>query len=145
YVLGHRTAFENTAILSINTEPVRADVFHLQSVVDQSLMNATDAPRSRIIGANIEWFESARRDLGRFQYDERKRYAGLSAMYFPSADSDPNRNFSFANGGNGSALGANRDGLTVVSARFGGALIPSVPRLSLYGEYGLQRNDTSLH
>jgi hypothetical protein len=142
-VLGHRTAFEQTGILSINTTPIRGDVFHLQSVVDQTLMRDTDAPRSEIVGANIEWFESSRGDLGRFQYDERSRYIGATALYFPSADSNGSRNFSFAGGGNGSALGANREGLMVGALRFGGVHLPMLPRFAIYGEYGVQRNDAA--
>jgi hypothetical protein len=145
YVLGHRTAFERTAILSVNTSPVRADIFHLQSVADQTFMRDTDGPRSEMVGANIEWFESSRGDLGRFQYDERSRYIGATFLYFPSADSNGSRNFSFADGGDGSALGANREGLKVGALRFGGVHVPSLPRLAVYGEYGVQRNDTALH
>lgn len=143
YVLGHRTAFERTAIVSIDTEPVRADIFHLESVTDQTLMRGTDGPHSELVGANVEWFESSRGSRGRFDYSERKRYAGLTALYFTSADSSGG--LSFASGGNGAALGANRDGLKVGTARFGGALLPALPRFALYGEYGIQRNDTALH
>lgn len=143
YVLGHRTAFERTAILSINTEPVRADVFHLESVTDQALMRGADGPHSELVGANVEWFESSRGSRGRFDYAERKRYAGLTALYFTAADSSGN--LSFASGGDGSALGANRDGLMVGTARFGGTLLPQLPRFALYGEYGIQRNDKALH
>ena len=143
YVLGHRTAFERTAILSINTEPVRADIFHLESVTDQALMRGTDGPHSEFVGANVEWFESSRGSRGRFDYSERKRYAGLTALYFTAADSSGG--LSFASGGNGSALGANRDGLKVGTARFGGAVLPALPHFALYGEYGIQRNDTALH
>ncbi len=143
YVLGHRTAFERTAILSVNTEPVRADIFHLESVTDQTLMRGTDGPHSEFVGANLEWFESSRGSRGRFEYSERKRYAGLTALYFTAADSSGG--LSFASGGNGSALGANRDGLMVGTARFGGAVLPALPRFAVYGEYGVQRNDKADH
>ena len=138
YVLGHRTAFENTAILSINTAPVRADLFRLQAVSDQILMRGTDNPPSELVGANIEWFESSRGERGRYEYSERKRYVGLTALYFTSADSTGNLSFA---SGNGSALGANRDGLVVVTGRFGGAPLDALPRFSIYGEAGIQHND----
>jgi hypothetical protein len=139
-VLGHRTAFQRTAILKLNTRPVRADLFHLETNVDQSLMLGTDLPASELIGANLEWFDGGS-DRARFDYDERRRYVGVTALYFPSADSNGSRNLSFANGGNGSALNANRDGLKVASARFGGALLPQMRNLSFFGEYAVQRND----
>ena len=100
---------------------------------------------SELIGGNIEWFESTHLDHGRFEYDERKWYVGLTALYFTQADSTGARNFSFAGGGNGSATGANRDGLSVFSARVGGSFLPFLQDFSFYGEYGIQRNNKSLH
>ena len=142
-VLGPRTAFEQTAVARINTQPVRADLFRARAVVDQTLTRDSDSPHSEFFGANLEWFESSHADHGRMEYDERKWYAGLMALKFTEADSTAGRNFSFA--GNGSALGANRDGLEVYSARIGGAVLPMLPDFSLYGEYGIQRNDKALH
>jgi hypothetical protein len=143
-VLGPRTAFEQTAVARINTQPIRADLFRARAVVDQTLTRDSDNPHSEFFGANVEWFESSHKDHGRFEYDERLWYAGLMALHFTEADSTGGRNFSFADGGNGSALGANRDGLNVYSARVGGAVLPMLPDFSLYGEYGVQRNDEAL-
>jgi len=144
-VLGPRTAFEQTAVARINTAPVRADLFHARAVVDQTLTRDSDSPHSEFFGANLEWFESSHADHGRTEYDERKWYAGLMALKFTEADSTAGRNFSFVGSGNGSALGANRDGLEVYSARIGGAVLPMLPDFSLYGEYGIQRNDKARH
>ena len=144
-VLGPRTAFEQAAVARINTAPVRADLFRARAVVDQTLTRDSDSPHSEFFGANLEWFESSHEDHGRREYDGRKWYAGLMALKFTEADSTAGRNFSFAGGGNGSALGANRDGLEVYSARIGGAILPMLPDFSLYGEYGIQRNDKTLH
>jgi len=143
-VLGPRTAFEQTAVARINTAPVRADLFRARAVVDQTLTRDNDNPHSEFFGANLEWFESSHEDHGRFEYDERLWYAGLMALRFTEADSTGGRNFSFMGGGNGSALGANRDGLEIYSARLGGAVLPMLPDFSLYGEYGIQRNDKTL-
>lgn len=140
-VLGPRTAFEKTAIAKINTQPVRADLFHLRAVVDQTMTRETDSPHSELIGANIEWFGSSHRDHGRFEYEERKWYVGVMALHFTEGDSTGSKNFSFLDGGNGTATGANRDGLNVYSARVGGSVLPFLPDFSLYGEYGLQRNN----
>jgi hypothetical protein len=143
-VLGPRTAFEQTAVARINTQPVRADLFRARAVVDQTLTRDADSPHSEFVGANVEWFASSHLDHGRLEYDERLWYVGLMALRFTEADSTGGRNFSFANGGNGSALGANRDGLNVYSARVGGAILPMLPDYSLYGEYGVQRNSEAL-
>lgn len=144
-VLGPRTAFEQTAVARINTQPVRADIFRARAVVDQTLTRESDNPHSEFIGANIEWFGSSHLDHGRSEYDERKWYVGAMALRFTEADSTGSRNFSFANGGNGSSLGANRDGLEVYSLRLGGAVLPMLPDFALYSEYGIQRNDKALH
>jgi len=135
HVLGPRVAFERTAIARINTDPVRADLFHLQGGVDQVLMYGNDAPDTRLIGANIEWF-GASDDAGRFEYDKRDWYIGVTALRIYEAD----RLFSFAGARGGGDAAANRDGLNVFSARFGGRVIPELDDLALYGEWAIQRN-----
>ncbi|MGQ0663327.1 MAG: alginate export family protein [Pseudomonadota bacterium] len=141
YYLGPRAAFEKTAILKINTEPVRADLFHLASRTDQRTMRANDVADSDLYGANIEWFQSAREDRGRADYDARQWYVGATAMRIYKADSTgPGSNFSFAGGGTGGAQSANRDGLGVYSLRLGGAFLSALPGLKLYGEAAIQRN-----
>jgi len=145
YVLGPRAAFADTAILRINTAPVRADLFHLAGHVDQQRMLGGDAPATRLYGANLEWFGSADSDKGRASFEDRAWYLGLTALHIYDADSAGT--FSFANGNNGSAGGANRDGLNVFAIRGGGALLAplseSLADLSLYGEYAVQRNDST--
>lgn len=135
--LGPSVAFEQTAILRVNTAPVRADLFHIAGVVDQGKMRGNDNPHTKMIGANVEWFASKDDDKGRFEYEEREWYVGLTALHVYDAD----RTFSF-NGSQNTHSAANRDGLNVLSARFGGNLIPGVDDLSLFGEYAIQRNDT---
>ena len=41
----------------------------------------------------------------------------------------------------GSNPTANRDGLQIYSARFGGALVPAFENFELFGEFGIQRNN----
>jgi len=138
HVLGPRAAFERTAIARINMDPVRADLFHLQGGVDQVLMYGNDAPDTRLIGANIEWF-GASDDAGRFEYDKRDWYIGITALRIYEAD----RLFSFSGARGGGDSAANRDGLNVFSARFGGRFIPALDELSFYGEWAVQRNSRS--
>lgn len=121
YVLGPRAAFEKTAILRVNTSPVRADLFHLQGNVDQHRMRAGDSPATRLYGANVEWFASSHKDHGRAEYDERLWYVGATLLRLYDADSTGA--FSFANGGAGDQGGSNRDGLNVYAIRTGGALL----------------------
>lgn len=138
YLLGPRAAFERTAIARVNTSPVRADFFHLQGAADQVLMYGNDTPDTRMIGANVEWFGSTHEDHGRTDYAERSWYVGLTALHVYEADTA----FSFRGPKGGGDAASNRDGLNVLSARVGGALIPGLDDFGLFGEYAVQRNDS---
>jgi len=142
YVMGPRSAFARTAIAKINTDPVRADLFHLEGRVDQTRMLAGDAPATRLYGANVEWFASTHKDHGRAEYDERLWYVGLTALHVVDADSSGA--FSFARGGAGNLAGSNRDGLNVYALRTGGAVLSGLSDtlndFSLFSEYAIQKN-----
>lgn len=146
YVVGPRSAFEKTAILRLNTDPVRADLFQLQGNVDQRLMRGGDLAAAKLVGANVEWFASSHKDHGRSEYDERLWYVGGTVLHF--YDSDSSGNFSFANGGGGNQASSNRDGLNVYSLRVGGkpfgGLAEALTDFGLYGEFAMQRNDSAL-
>ncbi|WP_374300075.1 alginate export family protein [Ferrovibrio sp.] len=129
YVLGPRSSFDRTAIVRLNTEPVRADIFHLEGNVDQDFMRAGDAAATSLYGGNIEWFASGHKDHGRFEYEERLWYVGLTALTVYEADT---------------GVSANRKGLDVYALRSGGALLSGLGEgwqdFALYSELGLQRN-----
>lgn len=139
YLLGPRAAFEKTAIARLDLEPIRVDLFHLSGNVDQSLMYGADNPDTRLIGANIEWFEAVEPGKGGREFEQRKWYAGLTALKIYDAD----RAFSFAGSQGGGGAGANRDGLATYSLRVGGSFIPDLDDLALYSEWAIQRNDDS--
>ncbi|MSP48595.1 MAG: hypothetical protein EXQ95_04635 [Alphaproteobacteria bacterium] len=140
--LGPRTAFDQAGIFRINTAPVRADLFHLRPVVKQGLMLDQDNADTKLWGGNIEWFESSHKDHGRLEYETRKRYVGATYIKVYKADSTGSRDFSFA-GGDGSNMSANRDGLQIYSLRFGGTIVPKFEDFALYGEFGIQRNNST--
>ncbi len=130
YVMGPRGAFDRTALLKLNTAPVRADLFHLEGQVDQDFMNGNDAAATKLYGGNIEFFQSGHKDHGRFEYDERLWYVGLTGLHVYEADR---------------ALAATRDGLDVYSLRTGGALLSSLGEafsdFAFFSEYAIQRNE----
>jgi len=132
HVLGPRGAFDRTAIIRLNTEPVRADLFHLESNTDQKYMRGKDAAATSLNGANVEWFASSHRDHGRTEYEERQWYLGATVLKLTDADD---------------AISARRDGMTVYSARAGGALLSALGEgwqdAALYGEVARERNDAS--
>lgn len=137
--LGPRNTFERTAILKLNADPVRADLFHLEGDVDQKRMLGGDAPATKLYGVNVEWFGSDETGNGRFEYEHRAWYVGATALKIYEAD----RNFSFAGGQGGRTNGSNRDGLAVYAARFGGAMVPGLDDFGLFGEYAVQRGDNA--
>jgi len=139
-----RSAFEQTAIARINTAPVRADAFLLKNDSSLSNTHGLDQPSTTLAGVNVEWFQAAEGKDGRATYDNRLRYAGISLIRVTDSQSDGN--FSYATGSAATVtntLNANRDGLTVYSVHGGGAPIPNLDDLTLYGQYVLERNDES--
>lgn len=142
YYLGPRVAFDGLGVASLNTDPVRGDVFVLRSTADQALLGGLDEPRTDFAGANIEWFESKPDGEGRFEYAGRARYAGAMAMHVYDADNAGC--FSIGNCPAGaSAIGASADrkGMSVLAARIGGSVVPALPDFSLHGEYAYEIND----
>ena len=131
-ILSPRVAFDRTAILRLNTAPVRADIFHLEGTVNQDRMLGNDFAATKLYGANIEWFGSTEGDKGRFDYGDRAWYVGGTAMHIYDADR---------------GIAASRDGMNVLAVRTGGTLFSSLgdgfKDFALYSEYALERNNDS--
>lgn len=131
HVVGPRAAFDRTAILRLNTAPVRADLFRVESNTDQQYMRGKDSAATALHGANVEWFESAQGDSGRSDYDARKWYLGATVLQLTDADQ---------------AISATRDGMSVYAIRSGGAVLSALGEgwqdAALYSEFARQRNDT---
>ena len=132
HVIGPRAAFDRTAILRLNTAPVRADLFRLESNTDQQYMRGRDGAATTLQGANVEWFASNEKDQGRSEYEARQWYLGLTALHITDADE---------------AISATRDGMNVTAIRSGGALLSSLGEgwqdAALHSEFARQRNDTA--
>lgn len=132
HVVGPRAAFDRTAILRLNTQPVRADLFHLESNSDQRYMRGKDSAATALHGANVEWYASVEKGNGRTDYEARQWYIGLTALHITDADE---------------AISATRDGMNVTAVRSGGALLSALgdgwQDAALYSEFGRQRNDTA--
>lgn len=128
YVIGPRGAFDRTAILRVNTAPVRADLFHLQGSTDQTLMRGTDAAATRLHGGNIEWFGGE--DAARSDYAARNWYLGATFLNLYEADR---------------GVAAARDGMKVYAVRTGGTPLGSLGEafsdFALYSEYAVEKND----
>lgn len=132
YVTGPRAAFDRTAILRLNTAPVRADLFRLESVTDQQFLRGKDAAATTLYGGNVEWFASSHRDHGRTEYEERQWYLGATVLTLTDADR---------------AISPGRDGMDVYAIRSGGALLSALGEgwqdAALYSEYARERNNSA--
>jgi hypothetical protein len=149
-----RTAFKETGIVRLNTNPVRADLFYLQNNSAQSQVPPNlDFAKTRVAGGNVEWFstvapakEGEVKD-GASVYADRQWYVG--GTFFHAFDAKSDGTFAFNNSGlNNTAdnaavtntLTSNRDGMNVFSAHVGGSPIPAVPDFSFYGNYVYENN-----
>lgn len=132
YVMGPNGSFDRTAIVRLNTQPVRADIFHLQGNVDQDFMTGNDAAATKLYGANVEWFGSSHQDHGRFEFEERAWYLGATLLRLYDADR---------------GVAARRDGMDVYAVRTGGTLFAALGEgfedFALFSEYAVQRNDNA--
>lgn len=148
-----RTAFSQTGLLKAATGPVRADVFYLQNDSANSVMPSPgmfDSAKTKVVGGNIEWFETVAAEEGKPAKDgaanfaDRKWYVGLTYFNVVDATSVGNLGFnSVGNGGNQTVtntLTSNRDGMNVFSAHVGGNMLPFLPDFSLYGNYVYESN-----
>lgn len=147
YYLTPRTAFSGFGTVRVNTSPVRADFFLLETPVDNKRAYGDadfplDQPRTRFAGFDVEWFENAAHEgaNGAEFYWDRHRYLNFTYLNIVDADASPLY----------SDIGqywSRRDGLHVLSASAGGALLPTSflnlrENGRLYGQYVRQLNNS---
>ena len=132
YYTSPRAAFDRTAMLKFNPSalaPLRATVFELESVTDQSLLNGLDQPATSLAGTSIDWYGEPRKDkLGTLA--EQWVVTGTWFNVYSADQAAP-----------GSIL-ANRNGLNVYSARLAGSFLPFDRDALLFGEYVAEINNT---
>jgi hypothetical protein len=124
-----RNVFDGPAVLHLNGTPVRGDIFLLRDDTQPDLARrGFDQPPTEFAGFDATWFENAPTDGadGAKTYADRKRY--LTAIYFHITKSDIE------------GVKTLRDGMDVYGVSFGGAVIPSLPDFTLYGQGVVERN-----
>jgi len=148
-----RTAFAETGLVKLATGPVRSDIFYLENVSANGVMPAgmIDSAKTKVLGANVEWFEVADAEEGKPAKDgaanfaDRKWYAGLT--FFNVIDANSAGNLSFNTAANNATvtntLTSARNGMNVVSVHVGGNMVPVLPDFSLYGNYVYENNGTA--
>ncbi len=125
FFLGPRSAYRETAILNINSRPVRGKVFHLRTNTNQRHMRGNDQPRTLMYGGDVEYVSYDPKDPS-------KEFWTLGATFINVYKSD--RQFT-------GALQRNRDGLQVYNPRLGGFFCPWNRDIRFYGGYVHQKNN----
>ncbi len=126
-----RSAFQKTVILRLDPSelvPVRGTFFHLHDVSDQSLLNGLDQPKSKLLGASIDWHGDARPDKLGTLADQWV----VTGTYFQIYQADQAPLGSTA---------ANRNGLNVYSLRAAGSFLPFDRSILFFGEYVAEVNN----
>ncbi|MBX9696692.1 MAG: alginate export family protein [Alphaproteobacteria bacterium] len=123
---GPRTAFRETAIVRINTYPVKGQIFHLRTNTNQRYMRGTDQPRALMYGGNIEYVSRDPKDIS-------KIFWTVGAMFLNIYKADRKSN--------ASSQSINRDGLQVYNPRFGGNFCPWNRDIRFFAGYVHQKNN----
>lgn len=131
YYTSPRAAFQKTIVLKLDPSelmPLRATIFHLEDVSNQSLLHGLDQPKSKLVGASVDWHGDPRPDKLGSLADTWV----VTGTYFQiySSDQAPLGNIS-----------SNRNGLNVFSARAAGSFLPFNRSILFFGEYVAQVNN----
>jgi hypothetical protein len=118
YYLGPKVAFHGPGTISLNYDPVRADIFVLGVKSDQSLTYGTDQPYTDFAGFDVSLFKDAATPgaNGALNYADRARYVTFTYMNLYHADTNPAAGFN-----NPDISDSRRQGMNVISLNFGGA------------------------
>lgn len=128
YWYAPRKSFRGLGVVSLNTEPVRADFFAVNNDVDQQLMRNGDEAATAVVGFDVQWFGSDPDGTGRFGYNGMNW--ALSLTYAHVYDADTTRD-------------PQRQGLNTFALQWAGPVLDSLPDLDLLGAFAYQFNDRS--
>jgi hypothetical protein len=156
-----RTSFDRTILVRVNTSPVRARLFKLETHTDQDEMHGFDQPKTKLLGGTAEWFKASTETAGGTTVGEKEAAQaaqttgetaeaqeeadlwsiGGTFLHVYEADSSGEFSFSPADPVEPVSIQANRQGLNVFSAHLGGSFLEFDRDILLYGQFVLERND----
>ena len=156
------TSFDRTVILKLNSEPVRLQVFNLETRTDQTLMHGFDQPKTEFAGFELGLFKPGQSGPSRKSAGEREATqaaqessasrekkevpdlwsAGFDFLHVYDADSTPGT-FSFPAGEASPTLSinGNRNGLNVFSGFLHGSFFEVNPDILLHSQFVIERNE----
>ncbi len=126
FFMSPRTAYRETAVIKMNTYPVRYTLFHLRTNTNQRYLRGTDQPRTLMYGGDISY-------VSRDRANPSRDFWTLSLMFLSMYKSD--RTF------DASSYSRNRDGLQIYNPRLGGFFFPSNRDIRFYSGYVHQKNN----
>lgn len=124
FFLGPRNAYRQTALVKINTQPVRGQLFHIRTNTNQKRMNGEDQPKTFMYGGNIEYAHYNKKN-------EEKWHVGMMALYAYRSD----RKFE------GTSM--NRQGMQLYNPHMGGNFLPFAPDFRFHAGLVHQKNNNT--
>lgn len=131
-----RFAFSGPGVIKLEGNPVRADVFMLESNTDNDIDRGYDRPKTKFVGFDVSWFVNRAGGHGENTYADRAAYVTLTYFHVTQADTSASYNYSAR---------SDREGMNVASLSWGGTLVP-IKRLGIsknftfYGNFVSQQN-----
>ncbi|WP_094755924.1 alginate export family protein [Acetobacter orientalis] len=110
-----RFAFSGPGAIKLEGNPVRADVFMLESNSDNDIDEGYDRPKTKFVGFDVSWFANKAGGHGESVYADRAAYVTLT--YFHVRDADGSAHYDYS-------TRADRNGMNVASLSWGGTLLP---------------------
>lgn len=110
-----RFAFSGPGVIKLEGDPVRADVFMLESNSDNDIDRGYDRPKTSFVGFDVTWFVNKAGGHGASVYADRAAYVTLT--YFHVRDADTSAHYDYSTRGD-------RNGMNVTALSWGGTLFP---------------------
>ncbi|WP_368073483.1 alginate export family protein [Acetobacter tropicalis] len=131
-----RFAFSGPGVIKLEGNPVRADIFMLESNADNDIDWGNDRPKTKFVGFDVSWFRNTPGGHGESTYADRAAYVTLT--YFHVRDADTSSHYDYSARGD-------RNGMNVASLSWGGTLVPFRPlgiskNFTFYGSFVSQQN-----
>ncbi|KXV15959.1 hypothetical protein AD933_07810 [Acetobacter malorum] len=131
-----RFAFSGPGVIKLEGNPVRADVFMLESNSDNDIDTGYDRPKTKFVGFDVSWFVNRPGGHGENTYADRAAFVTLT--YFHVREADTSSHYDYSARGD-------REGMNVASLSWGGTLFP-IKQLGIsknftfYGDFVSEQN-----
>ena len=131
-----RFAFSGPGVIKLEGDPIRADVFMLESNADNDIDRGYDRPKTSFVGFDVTWFVNKAGGHGASVYADRAAYVTLT--YFHVRDADTSAHYDYS-------TRADRNGMNVAALSWGGTLLPvkalGISRnFTFYGNFVSEQN-----